>query len=294
MEDAMNASDESFDLPEMEAEAPEFSEAPGEDDRALVADADWEDAQSLLDGYRRLEGELADTLKVPDEDAGADELSAFYQDVSKSWTPKDGYRFKMPADLPESFPYDQAFAQEAGNWFKEAGLHPDAAQKLHDRWVGKMAEHFSAEEQASSKAAQEQAGRAEAAHMSLIKEYGPPESDGYQNMVARADRAMNALRSAGLDLSGWFAEKGALTAADAHGLQQVADPTAVKLLAFIHHNAFAEDGLSGLAGGGSGGTNPFEKDNPDLRQQSELLERSPERTRQLIASAGRDPRLFGL
>ncbi len=67
---------------------------------------------------------------------------------------------------------------------------------------------------------------------------------------------------------------------------------AVKLLAFIHDSAFAEDGLNGFGAGGE--AQPFENGNPDLRQQSDLLENSPLRARQMIVAAGRDPRLFGL
>ena len=90
-----------------------------------------------------------------------------------------------------------------------------------------------------------------------------------------------------------FADKGALSRADTNGLQQVADPVAVKLLAFIHDSSFAEDGLSGLTDGGSGsGANPFASDSLNLKEQSELLERNPARARQMIMAAGRDPKLF--
>ncbi|MCV0425164.1 MAG: hypothetical protein K5905_06810 [Roseibium sp.] len=82
-----------------------------------------------------------------------------------------------------------------------------------------------------------------------------------------------------------------MTKADANGLQQVADPVAVKLLAFIHDNSFAEDGLAGLTEGGSG-ANPFASDSLNLKEQSELLERNPARARQMIMAAGRDPKLF--
>ncbi|WFE91592.1 hypothetical protein K1718_09600 [Roseibium porphyridii] len=41
-------------------------------------------------------------------------------------------------------------------------------------------------------------------------------------------------------------------------------------------------------------TNPFELDTQDLRLQAALLERTPILAEQLIVSAGRDPRLFGL
>jgi len=94
-------------------------------------------------------------------------------------------------------------------------------------------------------------------------------------------------------LAGQLAGKGMLNAVDADGLRQAADPTAVKLLAFIQDSAFAEDGLSGLVDAGRG-ANPFDTGAPDLRLQSELLERNPARARQLILSAGRDPGLFGV
>lgn len=295
MEDIIEAGPDSQDLGEPDAGMQEtgFLESLSDDNRALAAEQGWRDAGSVVDGYRALQADLDGTLKVPDEAAGAEEKSAFYRDVSESWTPKEGYRFKMPEALPESFPYDQAFAREAGEWFQEAGLHPEAAQKLHDKWVGKMAEQFAAQEDSSASVARQQVEKAEAAHQALVREYGPPESDGYQNVVAKADRAMSGLKASGVDLSDWFADKGALSQADANGLRQVSDPTAVKLLAFIHDSAFAEDGLSGLADAG-GGANPFDRDAPDLKVQSELLERNPARARQLILAAGRKPGLFGV
>ncbi|CTQ53117.1 hypothetical protein LP7551_01638 [Roseibium album] len=268
-----------------------FLSGLSEEHRAFASENGWQDTGSVLNGYRALQDQLTDAVMLPSEAASADEKSAFYGDISKSWTPKNGYQFKMPETLPERFPYDQAFAEEAGGWFQEAGLHPEAAQKLHDSWVGKMAEQYTNQENTAASAALEQAQAAETAHYDLVREYGPPESDGYQNVVAKADRALTNLKASGLDITGWFADKGALTKADENGLQQVADPVAVKLLSFIHDRSFAEDGLSGLSGGGSG-ANPFDADSPNLKEQSELLERSPARARQMIMAAGRDPALF--
>ncbi len=201
-----------------------FIDGLSDADRDMAASYGWRDTAGILESYRSLEDRLSGALRVPGEEAGSEEQAAFYADVSSRWTPKDGYRFKMPETLPENFPYDQAFAQEAGDWFKEAGLHPEAAQKLHDRWVGKMAEQFSAQEEAAFDAAQKQGQAAEAAHLSLVREYGEPDSDGYQNAIAKADRALSTLKTAGVDLTGWFAEKGALTTAGSDGLQQVTDP----------------------------------------------------------------------
>ncbi|MES0811319.1 hypothetical protein ABLO27_17670 [Roseibium sp. SCPC15] len=290
MDDQFGISDDGM---EPMADGNDFLSGLNDDHKALATQNGWQDAGSVLESYQALQHQMTSAVIVPDEGSSADEKSAFYQDISKSWTPKDGYQFNMPEALPENFPYDQAFAAEASGWFKEAGLHPEAAQKLHDKWVGKMAEHFGAQEDAANSAAQQQAQVAEAAHRDLIREYGEPESDAYQNAVAKADRALTHLKATGLDITGWFADKGALSRADANGLQQVADPVAVKLLAFIHDSSFAEDGLAGLTDSGSG-ANPFASDSLNLKEQSELLERNPARARQMIMAAGRDPKLFRL
>ena len=110
-----------------------------------------------IGGGRAAETSLEGMISLPGEDATAEERAEFYKEISGTWTPADGYRFAMPDRLPESFPYDQDFAREAGDWFREAGLHPSAAQALHDRWVGKMAELHQHEVQTANERAQEQA-----------------------------------------------------------------------------------------------------------------------------------------
>ncbi len=129
-----------------------FLSGLSEEHRSFAAENGWSDAASVFAGFKALQGELMGSVQVPGSEASDQERSEFYSEISKSWTPKEGYRFSMPENLPESFPYDQAFAQVAGGWFEEAGLHPEAAQKLHDRWVGKMAEQFTAHEAAATEA----------------------------------------------------------------------------------------------------------------------------------------------
>lgn len=274
-------------------QAPDFLSGLTGDDRALAEENGWHGVDGVFAGYRDLKAQLGTAVVLPDEGAGPEALAEAYADLANRWTPEGGYQFAMPESLPEEFPYDQAFAEEAGGWFKEAGLHPVAAQKLHDRWLGKMSEEYAARQAAANEAARLQADQVAKAHRELVRDYGDPGGDTYRNLVTKADRALSGLKTAGVDLTGWFADKGALTRADETGLQQVADPTAVKLLAFIHDKAFAEDSLSG-SGDAAGGANPFESSAPDLKRQSELLESNPARARQLIVSAGRDPRLFNL
>jgi hypothetical protein len=246
-----------------------------------------------IGGGRAAETSLEGMISLPGEDATAEERAEFYKEISGTWTPADGYRFAMPDGLPESFPYDQDFAREAGDWFREAGLHPSAAQALHDRWVGKMAELHQHEVRTANERAQEQAEAVDHAHRELVREYGAPGSDGYRNAVAKADRAMNGLKAEGIDVTGWFAEKGILSDADAHGLQQVADPVAVRLLAFLHDKAFREDGLT-TEGSGNARGNPFDLKTTDIGRQTEIIRSTPERAKALIIAAGRDPKKFNL
>jgi len=250
-------------------------------------------ADGDIGGGRAAETSLEGMISLPGENATAEERADFYKEISGTWTPQDGYRFALPEGLPETFPYDQDFAREAGDWFREVGLHPSAAQALHDRWVGKMADLHQHELQAANERAQEQAEAVEQAHSALVKEYGDPGSDGYRNAVAKADRAMNGLKDAGIDVTGWFAGKGILSDADPRGLQQVADPVAVRLLAFIHDKAFREDGLT-TEGNGNAAGNPFDLNTTDIGRQTEIIRSAPERAKALIIAAGRDPKKFNL
>ncbi|WP_208988830.1 hypothetical protein [Labrenzia sp. VG12] len=143
------------------------------------------------------DGQQEPFVTLPGEAASPDEIETFFGKLASRWTPKDGYQFK----LPETFPYDQAFAEEVGGWFKEAGLPPSAAQKLHDCWLNKMSDHHAEQQDAASAATAAQAEAVHRAHESLVREYGGEGSDGYQNLVARADRALTGLKSAGVDLS---------------------------------------------------------------------------------------------
>ena len=232
-----------------------------------------------------LKQKLGNSLTVPGENATPEDRQAFFDKASKAWTP-EGYEFKMPEGLPETFAYDQDFAKEAADWFKESGLHPNQAQALHDKWVGKMAE-------AQSKAAEAEQAKQQAmdeakqkAHQDLVKEFGDPQSDGYRNIVAKAERAMS-----GLDAADWLTEKGILSEPGEGGARQVLDPQGVRLLAKIADGMFAEDGL---LGDGGGGKNPFASDSVNLTAQSKLLRERPQDARSLIIAAGKDPAKFNL
>lgn len=271
----------------------DFLSTLSDDNKAFASEQGFKDVGAVFDGYRGLQEKQKGMFSLPGQDATPEQIQELYGNVSKSWTPQGEYTFNMPENLPENFPYDKDFATEAGGWFKEAGLPPHVAQVLHDKWVGKMAGVHTAGVEAATQADTKRAEAVGNAHRELVKEHGDPESDGYKNFVAKADRAQKALGDAGIDVSSWFAEKGILTEPDDNGLQQVTDPTAVKLLAFIHDKAFSEDGLNDV-GNGQGGENPFNLEKPDLQKQADLVQRDPEKAKQLIVAAGRDPARFNL
>lgn len=272
---------------------PDFLSSLSDDNRAFATEQGFKDVGAVFDGVRRLQEAQKGMLSVPGADATPEQRGEFYSTVSKSWTPET-YEFAMPEGLPENFAYDKDFATEAGDKFKEFGLHPSAAQGLHDWWVGKMAGVHTANVDAAKAAETKQAEAADTAHRALVKDFGDPSSDGYKNAVAKADRTQKALNEAGIDVSSWFAEKGILTEPDDNGEQAVLDPTAVKLLAFIHDKAFTEDGLNNLGGGGGSGENPFALGKSDLQAQAQMIDSNPGRAKQLIEAAGRDPKQFGL
>lgn len=268
-----------------------FLDTLSDDQRSFAEEAGLASLDDVLNGYRDARGKLDGALVLPGEDATADERAEFYRKASAAWTP-EAYEFAMPDGLPDDFAYDQDFAKEAADQFKTLGLHPDAAQGLHDWWVGKMADVYKGQAEASAQAEAEATGRASAAHKALTDEYGAPGSQGYDNAVAKADRAMTALKGQGIDVSGWLTEKGALSAPGEDGTQQVTDATAVRLLAHIFDQTMNEDGLP-PAGNGSA-SNPFDMKSQDLARQTELLRTKPDEARRLIEAAGRDPKRFNL
>ncbi|ASP33814.1 hypothetical protein CHH27_11630 [Labrenzia sp. VG12] len=168
-----------------------------EDQHRSAGENSLGNAANMSERLHGEDGQQEPFVTLPGEAASPDEIETFFGKLASRWTPKDGYQFK----LPETFPYDQAFAEEVGGWFKEAGLPPSAAQKLHDCWLNKMSDHHAEQQDAASAATAAQAEAVHRAHESLVREYGGEGSDGYQNLVARADRALTGLKSAGVDLS---------------------------------------------------------------------------------------------
>ena len=234
------------------AGAPDGSNAQGgdflsvldEDTRGMAEARGWTSPDKFPDAiksFRSLEQKLGSALTVPGEDATPEDRQAFLEKASQTWTPENGYEFKMPEGLDENFAYDQEFAGEAGNWFKEIGLHPSQAQFLHDKWIGKQAEVQKQMAEAAQEAQTKRETAASEAHQGLIKEYGAVDSPGYQNAVAKAAAVSDKYP----EFAALLASNGGLSEPDEAGQRQVLNAGVVHQLARLHTDLFGEDNLLG-------------------------------------------------
>lgn len=247
-----------------------------EDSRAIVEREGWKSGDDAVRDYSSLKKVLSETARLPAKDAKPEDWEKFFAKVRPD--KPELYEFKLPDKLPEQFPYDKEFADEWRQWGHEAGLHPMQAQKLHDKYVAKMADVFgkSASDSAARQAAEDKA--VGDAHAALVKEWGPPDAATYKENVSYVDRLVN--QEAGLmdafKGSGFLAEDGA-----------VKNPVILKTLAKWAKQLVAEDTLH--KGEQSRGVNPWHNDTINLSAQAKLIESDPNRARELIRAAGKDP-----
>jgi hypothetical protein len=230
--------------------------------------------EDVLSGYRNLEKKLGSMKTVPGAEAKPEEWDAFHKSQGWPGEPK-AYEFKRPEGLPENLPYDEAMADRFKAWANEARLPAPAAQKLHDMYVGQFAEDLKAFEA-------EQGQKAKAAHETLVKEWGDPQSEDY---IKERDAAVRALRhdkrfdglEAELKVSGLLTKEGVFTS-----------PGIARLLAAAGKQQ-QNDTFVGLDGQTAIAGNPFAKETYNLTEASIIASKDPARARQLAAAAGRDP-----
>lgn len=231
-------------------------------------------ADELAKGYQELRKTLDTTKRVPSEQAKPEEWDAFHKSMGWPGDPK-AYEFKRPEGLPENLPYDEAMADRFKAWANEARLPAPAAQKLHDMYVGQFAEDLKAFEA-------EQGQKAKAAHETLVKEWGDPQSEAY---IKERDAAVRALRhdkrfeglEAELKVSGLLTKEGVFTS-----------PGVARLLAAAGKQQ-QNDTFVGLDGQTAIAGNPFDPKAYNLTEASIIASKDPARARQLAAAAGRDP-----
>lgn len=263
------------------APASDWTTALSEDTRATVAAKGWKSPEDPIKSYNELFRAFSDTkaksLVPPGDDAKPEDWDAFYAKLGRPEKP-DGYDFKLPEGLPETFPYDAKDAAEFKNWAHEEGLTPKQAQRLHDKFVSRQAGTLQAHSEASAKAIEE-------AHGTLVKEWGDPSSDKYKRNQELANRAIR--QQGGSELLKELQSIGAL---GPNG--EVKAPKLAVMLAKTGEALYAED--TSFGGTGGVGPNPFSPKSLDLTKQGQIIRTDPDLARTLIRNAGDDPKGWGL
>ena len=249
-----------------------------EGNRTTVAAKGWasKGLDDVVTSYRELESRLGKSLTLPSDDAKPEDWNAFYAKLGRPEKP-EAYEFKLPAGLPENFPYDGKNAIEFKNWAHEAGLSPRQAQTVHDKFVQHTAGTLAKMTEAQSTAAQ-------TAHESLVKAWGEPESPTYKRNQELANRTLR--QNGGEELIG---ELKAINALGPNG--EVKTPRLAMALAKIGSSSYAEDTLFG---GPSQGPNPFSEKSENMTEQGRIIRNDPDHARALIRAAGLKPQEWGL
>ena len=247
-----------------------------EENRALVEAKQWGSPDDAIRSYRELETHASKALRLPGDNATADDWNAFYSKLGRP-EKADGYELKLNAEsVPQDFPYDEKSAIEFRNWAHEAGLTPRQAQTLHDKFVGYQAGAFGAAKEAAAK-------REGDTHRDLVSDWGDPDTSTYKQNVELMSRAVTQL-----GLKSALVELGALGADGA-----VRNATLAKALSKVGKELYAEDSMATTASGAL--SNPFsDGDSFNLTKQGELLRSDPRKASALIRAAGKKPAEFGL
>jgi hypothetical protein len=245
-----------------------FAGLQDEGARAWVEKKGYKTVEDAVKAAHSLEGRLGASVTVPGADAKAEDWEKFYAKVGRPEKP-DLYEFKRPSDLPKDLPYDEALAGKAKVWAHKAGLNPQQAQVFHDEWVRDQTAQVQAHLTEVTK-------QVETAHASLVKEWGPEQSEGFKTKHEMANRAIKKLGLIdGFKKSGLVLPDGALT-----------DPAIAIAFSTVGEQMFAEDRIDGEST--PGGPNPFEGE-PNLTAIKALHDRDPKLAREKARQAGKNP-----
>ncbi len=244
--------------------------------RKWVETKGYKSVEDAIAGGMNAESRLGSAITPPAADAPAEEWDKFYSRLPEQMRPvesPDKLEFKRPEGLPEDLPYADELANASKSWMHEAKLSPTQSQAMHDKFVGYMAEQQKAQQEAVAKSV-------EATHDSLVKEWGPVDSEGFKAKLEVANRAMK-----NLGLVDAYKAKGILLPDGS-----LTDPQIAKAFQAVGEAMFREDTIG--ADGVPGGVNPFKKDasgSRNLTEISALIKRDPTTARRLAIEAGENP-----
>lgn len=266
------------------ATAPAWATGLETGDLEYIGSKGYKELAPLISDARhadKLKGELGDlkskALIPPGPEAKPEELDAFYGKLGRP-EKADGYEFKLPEGLPETFPYDGESAKAYKAWAHAAGLTPRQAQGLHDDFVKEQANQFTAFTAA-------QTAKIEAAHSELTKPdvWGEKGSPRYVENTQFADR--------------FIAREGLLDELKAGGAlspeNEVLMPKLAQTMARLGKQLYGEDQF--VPGGNTPTNNPY-ADGPtnNRTEQMRMYRANPQQALSYIRAAGKQPSDFGL
>lgn len=247
-----------------------------EDNRAKANAKGRTPAEDAVQSHDNPESQPGRSIVPPSPDDPPERWEAFYRAGGRPDHP-DGYEFRMPAELPSDFAYEDGLASQFRDWAHGTGLNPRQAQELHDRFVryqaGLYSEYRDNREQAAGDA-----------HERLVRRWGSPEGERFRRNVELANRA---IRNLGGDALVHALKMGNLVNDDG----AIANDALAIALARAGEALFAEDTLTGS---GDEQANPWRGDSEHLGLQGQYLRQDPERARAMIRAAGLTPSSFGL
>lgn len=245
------------------------------------SDGDLEKAATAYVELEKLQGQ---SVKLPSEDAPAEEWDKVLSKLPATMRPPespDKYEFKLPEGLPKELPYSDELATKSKEWFHKAGLPAERAQAVHNEFVKYMADQYTAQAQADLKVAAEAINTT---HDDLVKEWGPPDSEGFKKKYALANQAIK-----GLGLVDAFKGSGILLSSEDKAVDGALTQAQIaRAFAAIGEKMFGEDTIDGSAGVPEG-QNPFKKDakgNRNVTLISALVKNDPDRAKRLCKEAG--------
>lgn len=250
-----------------------FTGLQDEANRNLVQAKGWDKLESpepILTSYRELEAFRGRAIIPPKDDSPPEEMDRFYKAVGRPDAP-DGYKFKMPGELPPEMPYDDLSATKFKSWSHQAGLNSRQASLLHDAYIKDRLDDLKQVRERT----QQQVGEA---HQAIVKKWGPPESETYKRNLELAKRAV---RKQGLTESlkarGILDDKGNIT-----------DAGFAFHFASVGQGLYAEDNIHGEPGALTE-SNPWKAGQENLTEQGRITRRDPALAEALIRAAGKDP-----
>jgi hypothetical protein len=227
---------------------------------------------------------LGNAIRIPGKDATDAERDEFLNKLGRPATAEE-YKFTPPEDLPEDLPYDGERAKTFAGLAHKLGLTADQAKGIHD-WA---AQNALTDYKAGSETRHEQVvTTAKAETEKLIKAWGPLDGETMKVNLSFADKALQEI--GGADAVAEFRRVGLI---GSEGDKIVTSAPIAQMLAKVGRSLYKEDEV--LKGNAAHLNNPFEDGaHFNVTNQMKLIKSDPDKAREMIASAGKTPKEFGL